>query len=119
MSERKNSPLPAALCALHPPPTFSYEEFLVAAMDRKLLEYQKNIWWAFCTYDLDGDGKITAEELKGVLPQETRESLASIIAEYDQNGDGFIDYKEFMMCVHPPPPFRTRCSKPDLPSHPQ
>ena len=61
-----------------------------------MLDYQKNIWWAFCKYDLDGDGKITAEELKGVLPAETRESLASIIGEYDQNGDGFIDYKEFM-----------------------
>lgn len=69
----------------------------MAALDRKLLEYQKNIWWAFCKYDLNGDGKITADELKQVLHKETRESLANIIAEYDQNGDGEIDYREFMM----------------------
>ena len=77
----------------------SYEEFLVAALDRKLLEHQKNIWWAFCKYDLDGDGRITAEEIRTVLGIETRESVEAMISEFDVNGDGFIDYSEFMMCV--------------------
>ena len=77
----------------------SYEEFLVAALDRKLLEHQKNIWWAFCKYDLDGDGRITAEEMRAVLGTETRESVEAMISEFDVNGDGFIDYSEFMMCV--------------------
>jgi Ca2+-binding EF-hand superfamily protein len=31
-----------------------------------LLE-QNNIWWAFCEYDKDGDGRITAAELRLAL----------------------------------------------------
>ena len=76
----------------------SYEEFLVAALDRKLLEHQKNIWWAFCEYDLDGDGRITAEEIRQVLGgNESKENVQRMISEFDVNGDGFIDYSEFMM----------------------
>ena len=78
----------------------SYEEFLVAALDRKLLEHQKNIWWAFCKYDLDGDGKITVDEMRQVLGA-SKEDAQKMIAEHDANGDGFIDYSEFIMCVAP------------------
>jgi calmodulin len=92
--------------------SISYEEFLAAVIERQLIHRQNKVWWAFCEYDQDSDGKITVTELKkaltdqGILKEsdptrETNEKLASYIAEYDLNGDGVIDYEEFMKMLLP------------------
>lgn len=57
--------------------------------------------------DLDKSGKISKEELKSVLGQEsdyknmTEAYWDSMIKEADKNGDGEIDYNEFceMMAI--------------------
>jgi len=92
--------------------SISYEEFLAAVIERQLIHRQNKVWWAFCEYDQDSDGKITVSELKKALTEqgvikegettkETNEKVASYIAEYDLNGDGVIDYEEFMKMLLP------------------
>lgn len=49
--------------------------------------------WAFCTYDEDGDGAITVDELRVVLKDESPEKVQEYIREYDTNGDGKISYE--------------------------
>ena len=62
-------------------------------------EYLKT---AFQMFDTDNSGKIDSSELAKLLEGEefkdvyTAEQLAEAIAEVDQNGDGEIDYEEFM-----------------------
>lgn len=56
-------------------------------------------------FDLDGDGRITREELEQALAAMGRlgSNAAEIIASVDQNGDGVVDYLEFvdmMSCKH-------------------
>lgn len=53
-------------------------------------------------FDTDGSGKIDASEIKGLLEGEdlkehmTKEQLNQIIQEVDVNGDGEIDFEEFL-----------------------
>ena len=60
---------------------------------------------AFHMFDTDGSGKIDASELQQLLGGEefkevyTREQLDQAIAEVDDNGDGEIDYDEFMQMM--------------------
>ena len=55
---------------------------------------------AFKAFDLDGSGKISKEELKRVLGSNDKKKdydyYESLIKEADSNGDGEIDYNEFV-----------------------
>ncbi|KAH7299780.1 hypothetical protein KP509_24G028800 [Ceratopteris richardii] len=54
----------------------------------------------FAQLNANGDGKISAEELRSVLSSlgedVMREEAALMIADIDRDGDGFIDLAEFM-----------------------
>ena len=62
-------------------------------------EYLKT---AFQMFDADGSGKIDSSELGKLLEGEefkdvyTKEQLQEAISEVDENGDGEIDFEEFM-----------------------
>lgn len=62
-------------------------------------EYLKT---AFRMFDTDNSGKIDASELNALLSGEefkdvyTKEQLEKAIKEVDENGDGEIDFEEFM-----------------------
>mmetsp|Transcript_86316 Transcript_86316/g.222299 ORF Transcript_86316/g.222299 Transcript_86316/m.222299 type:complete len:508 (-) Transcript_86316:486-2009(-) len=79
-----------------------YTEFLAATLDTKSYLSEDICWTAFSVFDLDGDGKITQEELKQVLDNGQveevvgQQSSAQILKEIDSNGDGTIDFEEFM-----------------------
>jgi len=73
--------------------TLSYNELLMTAVQRKLLAKEERLWDAFRKLDLNGDGKITKDEIKKVLGEEAANEL---IAAADTNGDGDIDYDEFI-----------------------
>merc|ERR1719188_857891 len=79
-----------------------YSEFLAAALDRKLYLSEQACWTAFKVFDLDGDGRISLDELKKVLDNEDveealgQDNAMSLLKDVDQNGDGTIDFKEFM-----------------------
>ena len=47
----------------------------------------------FAQLDMDGDGFITAKELRSVLGEDA--AVSSLIQEADKNGDGKIDFQEF------------------------
>lgn len=81
-----------------------YTEFLAAALEKRLYDQESVLWEAFSVFDRDGDGKISKEELRAVLSDETLESanianakeLDALLEEVDANGDGEIDFQEFV-----------------------
>merc|ERR1740121_2114531 len=79
-----------------------YTEFLAATIEKRLYIQEDVCWTAFRVFDMNGDGKITPNELRMVLNNGNMESVvdinatAELLKEVDRNGDGAIDFKEFM-----------------------
>jgi calcium-dependent protein kinase len=81
-----------------------YTEFLAATLDKKTYLQEDVCWAAFRVFDRNGDGKISKDELKLVLGEQSvgdamhasAEAMCQILKEVDTNGDGEIDFKEFM-----------------------
>lgn len=84
-----------------------YTEFLAATVDQKLYMQRDVCWAAFRIFDLDGDGKITREELSTVLSGDGVKTtlgahkVAKMIEEADVDGDGCIDFEEFCQMMGP------------------
>lgn len=82
--------------------TIDYTEFIAASIDHKLYEQESVCKAAFRVFDLDGDGKITIDEMHQVLEMNfvqeafSREMIEEIINEVDTNNDGSIDFDEFL-----------------------
>merc|ERR1719436_2254204 len=85
-----------------------YTEFLAATMRRKQYLQEDACWCAFKVFDRDGDGKISKEELKLVLGDGnvrawwSAPGVDQVIKEVDKNGDGSIDFDEFMAMLRRP-----------------
>jgi calcium-dependent protein kinase len=78
-----------------------YSEFLAATMDRSLYLQEEKLWAAFMTFDKDGSGKISSQELREVLGREgidmgSQDFWDSLVQEADKNHDGEIDFTEFI-----------------------
>lgn len=79
-----------------------YTEFIAATMSTKQYLKEEILWAAFRTFDKDGDGKITRDELMAILTDDslTKEQLKdqvdTMMREVDTNGDGCVDYAEFL-----------------------
>jgi calcium-dependent protein kinase len=79
-----------------------YTEFLAATLEKKLYQQEDVCWKAFTAFDQNGDGQISMEELKQVLHDGSVEEalggqlVAELMTEVDANGDGVIDFQEFM-----------------------
>jgi calcium-dependent protein kinase len=79
-----------------------YEEFLTATYDTNLLLTDKNLQCAFCLFDKDNSGKISADELKEVFGVSTtydNKIWDKIISEVDIDGDNEISYEEFKLMM--------------------
>merc|ERR1712093_822286 len=81
--------------------TIEFEEFvdLMARTNKTHEQMEEEIKNAFLTFDADGSGFITREELVETLTTMgdpvDEETINGMIAEADLDGDGKIDYKEF------------------------
>jgi len=78
-----------------------YTEFIAATMETNMYLKDERLIAAFKMFDKDGDGRITADELMAVLEKEDevkhdKSYYESMIQEADKNGDGVIDYGEFI-----------------------
>jgi len=79
-----------------------YREFLAATLDRRVYLQEDVCWAAFRVFDRNGDGRISPDELKlvlnddGVMDVAGAQNIAEILTQVDKNGDGVIDFSEFM-----------------------
>jgi len=79
----------------------NYTEFLAATLDRKKYIAEDVCWAAFRVFDKDGSGTISRDELAQVLSDGEVKAVAQtdlneLLDEVDKNGDGEIDFQEFM-----------------------
>ena len=75
-----------------------YTEFIAATLKKNIYLKKEKLYEAFSAYDLNGDGKITKEELMCILKLQPNQNkfVDKLIDEADKNGDGMLDYKEFV-----------------------
>jgi calcium-dependent protein kinase len=75
----------------------SLEELKMVCVNRKLIAKEERLWLAFCKLDLNGDGMITKDEIKKVIGDSKADAdIIALIAEADTDGDGRINYDEFI-----------------------
>ena len=78
-----------------------YTEFVVAATNQSSLTSQEKLHAAFRMFDKDGSGIISADEIREVLcfggaNSLSTEAVDAIIKQVDENGDGEIQFEEFV-----------------------
>ena len=75
-----------------------YTEFLAATIQKANYLKKEKLYEAFCAFDKDNSGYITKDEiLKALKLDKTQEKeIEKYIQAVDKNGDGKIDYKEFL-----------------------
>ncbi len=82
--------------------SIDYTEFLAATLDKRQYLKEDVCWAAFQVFDRDGNGKISRQEIADVLNNGDLETVfgknlvAEIIRDADTDGDGEIDFPEFM-----------------------
>lgn len=72
------------------------DELIQISVQKKLNAREERLWVAFQKLDVNGDGKVTAAELQKMLPPEEAKHALELIKEADKDGDGEIDYDEFI-----------------------
>lgn len=75
--------------------TLSYNELVLSTVQRKLSAKEERLWHAFCKLDLNRDGQLSGNEIMQVLGESSNEAC-KMIEEADKNGDGKIDFDEFL-----------------------
>lgn len=79
--------------------TIDYTEFVMATMNEKNILSNEKLEQAFKMFDKDGGGTISPEEIKEVLgfgSSINQKLIDDIIKEVDENGDGVIQFDEFV-----------------------
>lgn len=76
------------------------QSYLHSSNGAAMVDAEGEMLEAFRVFDKDGNGLISEDELKqamiGLGERLTAEELKAMIAAADVNGDGQIDYKEFL-----------------------
>jgi calcium-dependent protein kinase len=83
--------------------TIEYEDVLAATLSQHQLQKEENLRAAFKHFDSNGDGIISQEELKAALSDGaigvSHEEVMQVLAEVDKDGNGEIDYNEFVTMI--------------------
>jgi len=80
------------------PIKIEYNEFISACLEQKNYLREEMLINTFMMLDFDGSGKISKAEIKYALNGDIDdETLEKLIQEFDLNGDGEIDYREFLI----------------------
>ncbi|EFN53790.1 hypothetical protein CHLNCDRAFT_36351 [Chlorella variabilis] len=91
-----------------------YEEFVASTVNLNLLEREEVCIKAFQKLDKDGSGTLTADEVAeamGMAGKMTEEEVKEMITRYDVDGNGVIDYAEFIKMLHESDPHLKRASE--------
>lgn len=81
--------------------TIAYSEFLAASLQGRVKVYEDVLRRTFQTFDRDESGFIGTDDLQSVLGEHFEGADAKqLISEADTNGDGRIDYDEFLQYFH-------------------
>ena len=75
-----------------------YTEFIAATLQKKNYLNKERLYDAFCMFDKDNSGNITKSELMEALKlnKDQEIEVEKLIKDVDKDGDGTIDYKEFL-----------------------
>jgi calcium-dependent protein kinase len=76
----------------------TYDEFIRGCVDKKRMFTEDRLKQAFSMFDKNGDGSISAKEIRMVLERDqsiNKNVWEEIIKEVDINGDGEISLEEF------------------------
>ncbi|GAB4815929.1 hypothetical protein N2152v2_002975 [Parachlorella kessleri] len=76
-----------------------YGEFLAATINMSMLEREEVLMKTFHELDRDGSGFLSADEIAaavGDMSSLSADDIKAMIQEHDVNGDGVIDYTEFI-----------------------
>ncbi|KAG9245407.1 calmodulin-like protein [Calycina marina] len=81
--------------------TIDFDEFCkMMTAPTKDVDFEAEMKSAFAVFDHDGSGSISLDELRRVMKSFgeilTDDELDTMIKEVDKDGDGMIDYQEFM-----------------------
>ena len=84
--------------------TIDFDEFLTMMSKRMTnKDEDEEIREAFRVFDQDGNGYITSEELEAVMiklgENLTKDELTAMMIEADLDGDGRIDFDEFVVMM--------------------
>ena len=74
-----------------------YTEFLISALNPRMMLTAEHYARAFDYFDIDHSGGISYEEIAKFLDgQESQEAIKAIFCDIDSNGDGNISREEFV-----------------------
>lgn len=90
--------------------SINYTEFIAACLEESVELVHEKIYLAFRAFDMDNSGRISKDELKRILgskmgeargvehskEQEKEKYWDELMRQADTNGDGEIDYNEFI-----------------------
>ena len=82
-----------------------YEEFVRAAVSKDKFITENILKFAFRYFDKNNSGEVSRDELEEIFKQgitdksKMQKALDNIINEVDQNGDGIIQYEEFVFIM--------------------